>query len=447
MSAAGLSLVRDDDDPAEAELNHLAFAERFAYEYRGDCLFWPERGRWMEWLDPLQTLPNPCGWVELKKPLSTMAFIIGGCVEKASDRSKWLRVGHFRDALTLAAERLAHDKWDHDDDLLGLPHGFAVNLRTGQRDFQKREDHLTLHAGCDIAAQVAPEWSRFVLQTCGGDQEMAEALQVAVGASAFGNNRHHRVEVLCGDGGTGKSTFGATISAALGSYAGAMPASVLNARSDQHPTGIAGLVGKRLVTVPEAAGGMFRGETLKALSGGDEIAARFMRRDFFTFRPTCTLWLMTNEPPAVRLVDEALRRRIRIWPFEAKPAAPDTKLPERLRSTKVLGGVLRWIVDGAARAAKLAGQFPDCQAVRDATAMYFQVADTIGAWFSARCTLSTTQQTPARELFASYRQWCEAEGLRAASRTAWGTWMGRKVPKGRTGNTRFYEVAMTGMTG
>ena len=192
---------------------------------------------------------------------------------------------------------------------------------------------------------------------------------------------------------------------------------------------------------------MFRGETLKALSGGDEVAARFMRRDFFAFRPTCTLWLMTNEPPAVRLVDEALRRRIRIWPFEAKPATPDPKLPERLRSTKVLGGVLRWIVDGAARAAKLTEQFPDCQAVRDATAAYFEATDSIGSWFDARCTVSVGSQTPCSELYKSYGRWCEAEGVRPVSRTAWGTWMGRKVPKGRTGNTRFYEVAMTGMTG
>ena len=200
-----------------------------------------------------------------------------------------------------------------------------------------------------------------------------------------------------------------------------MPASVLNARTDQHPTGIAALTGRRFVTVPEVTGGNFRSETLKALSGGDTITARFMRQDFFVFRPTCTLWLMTNEPPAVRLVDNALRRRIRIWPFEAKPTAPDPKLPERLRSPEVLGGVLRWIVDGAVQFAALDGPFPDCRAVREATAQYFEATDSIGAWFDACCTSSTNIETAARDLFRSYGDWCDAEGRRAVTRTAWGT--------------------------
>ena len=56
---------------------------------------------------------------------------------------------------------------------------------------------------------------------------MAAALQNAVGASAFGNHRHHRAEILCGDGGTGKSTFAATVAAALGDYSHVLPASVL----------------------------------------------------------------------------------------------------------------------------------------------------------------------------------------------------------------------------
>ena len=117
------------------------------------------------------------------------------------------------------------------------------------------------------------------------------------------------------------------------------------------------------------------------------------------------------------------------------------ELPERLRSTKVLGGVLRWIVDGAARAAKIKGQFPDCQAVRDATAQYFEATDSIGSWFDARCTRSTTE-TLARELFKSYGQWCEAEGVRPVSRTAWGTWMSRRAEKRHTRTGNAYAVAI-----
>ena len=347
--------------------DHLGFSSAFAAEFRGDRKYWPERGRWMAWHDPMANGGDveTCGWSEAPTPLNDMAGIIKESTEGQSEQ--WCRLNHINGSLALAAEPLAQSEWDTDPDLLALPAGRAVDLLTGERRLQERTDWLTMRAGCDVTDSVSPEWSRFVLDTCGDDQEMAEALQLAVGASAFGHNRHHRVEILCGDSGTGKSTFSEAIAAALGTYAHTMPASVLNARTDQHPTGIAALTGRRFVTVPEVAGGSFKSETLKALSGGDTITARFMRQDFFVFRPVCCLWLMTNEPPAVRLVDFALRRRIRIWPFETKPSTPDPKLPERLRSPGVLPGVLRWIVDGAVKYAALDGPFPDCRAVREAT--------------------------------------------------------------------------------
>ena len=110
---------------------------------------------------------------------------------------------------------------------------------------------------------------------------MAEGLQISVGASLFGGNRDHRLNVVCGDGGTGKSVFLNTIAKALGDYAGAMPASVLASKGNDHPTGLAGIVDKRFVVVPEVSGGMWKEETLKTITGGDAIPVRYMRQDFF----------------------------------------------------------------------------------------------------------------------------------------------------------------------
>ncbi|MDE2822209.1 MAG: phage/plasmid primase, P4 family, partial [Chloroflexota bacterium] len=282
------------------------------------------------------------------------------------------------------------------------------------------------------------------LEVCGGDQIMADTLQLAVGGAAFGDNRHHRVEILCGDGGTGKSTFAETVGTALGTYSHVLPASVLNSRTDQHPTGIAGLVGKRFVTVPEVTGGTFRSETLKALSGEDSVSARFMRQDFFTFHPVCSLWLLTNDPPAVGMVDQAVRRRFRIWPFDAQPDAPDPKLAERLQSPNILGGVLRWIVDGAACFDRLSGEFPDCEAVKRATAQYFEENDTVGSWLAARCETTEEAETRAGVLFENYVKWCNMEGKNPVTRTAWGTYMGRRVRKRHTRRGNVYAIRIMG---
>ena len=54
---------------------------------------------------------------------------------------------------------------------------------------------------------------------------------------------------------------------------------------------------------------------IKALTGGDPIAARFMRADFFTYTPEFKLLLAGNHKPGLSAVDEAWRRRFNLIPF------------------------------------------------------------------------------------------------------------------------------------
>ena len=185
---------------------------------------------------------------------------------------------------------------------------------------------------------------------------------------------------------------------------------------------------------------MFRAETLLALSGGDQISARFMHQDFFDFTPVATLWIMTNHPPSVHLVDNAMRRRLRIWPFETKPASPDPRLPERLRSEAELPGVLRWIVDGAVLFAR--DGIEDCRAVKRATAAYFEASDSVARWIDANCAHLNEAKTPAGTLFTNYQAWCRAEGIRSNSKTAWGTAVGRVAEKRRVRTGIVYALAI-----
>ena len=66
---------------------------------------------------------------------------------------------------------------------------------------------------------------------------------------------------------------------------------------------------------------------MKALTGSDQLTARRMREDFWTFRPSHKLLLLTNHKPSVNGQDHALRR-IRLVPFEVQfvdPDAPENK--------------------------------------------------------------------------------------------------------------------------
>ena len=82
---------------------------------------------------------------------------------------------------------------------------------------------------------------------------------------------------------------------------------------------------------------------IKALTGGDEISARFMRQDFFEFVPAFKLVIAGNHRPGLRSVDEAIRRRFHLIPFNVviPPHERDEKLGDRLRAE--WPGILAWI--------------------------------------------------------------------------------------------------------
>ena len=111
-------------------------------------------------------------------------------------------------------------------------------------------------------------------------------------------------------------------------------------RGEHHPTERATLYGKRFVSSSETGDGRRLAEDLvKSLTGGDPIACRRMREDFWEFRPTHKLWLATNHRPQIRGTDHAIWRRIHLIPFgvtfhepeSGKTPRKDTTLPERLR--------------------------------------------------------------------------------------------------------------------
>src|SRR5262249_60312371 len=113
------------------------------------------------------------------------------------------------------------------------------------------------------------------------------------------------------------------------------------------PTDLGGLGGARLVTAVETEEGRRWAESrIKALTGGDKIAARFMRQDFFEYLPQFKLIIAGNHKPGLRSVDEAMRRRFNLIPFTVTipPEERDEQLPEKLKAE--LPGILAWMIRG-----------------------------------------------------------------------------------------------------
>ena len=446
--------------PAAAKVapSHGAFAGRFAAMFGGSYCYRTDRAEWLEWDGPPADMPGWNGWPGSWRPARRIRQRMGDAIldvlgpnPAGAALSKWDRLQHRDAALTLARDYMDTEalwpdenaQWDALPHLLGLPYGKVADLSTGEAVPGMQVHRVTMRAGAIPAAAVSPAWARFLDQFTGGDPELRDALQLAVGNSLLGNPEQ-RVEIISGQGSTGKGVFLRTVGAALGDYAGVMAASVLNGREDQHPADLAAVIARRFILVPEVQDGAWRASILKAISGGDRVSVRAMRKDPLARGVLAggSLWITTNSPPAARLMDSAMRRRLRVWPMETRPKVEDIGLGDRLQRPKALRGVLAWCMEGAARYAALdGGAFPEAVAVAEASADYFESVDTFAGWFGERC--DPTGETLARTLFTDYREWCEAEGqTRHLTRTSWGSSMRRVSPKrhGKAGS--IYECSL-----
>ena len=138
------------------------------------------------------------------------------------------------------------------------------------------------------------------------------------------------------------------------------------------------------------------------------IAARFMRQDFFEYRPAFKLVIAGNHKPSLRSVDEAIRRRFHLIPFAVTipEKERDRELVDKLRAE--WPGILQWMIEGCLK--WQAGGLQPPQAVRDATDAYLVAEDSVAAWIDEKCDRDRNAWESSSELFASWTAWATAAG-------------------------------------
>ena len=206
---------------------------------------------------------------------------------------------HYRErALTSASTnpRFARraENFDLDDYLFGCGNG-VIDLRKCEFRAGRREDMLTKATPIFWVPEAKCErWLKFLGEVFPGRPEMVVFLKRAVGYSLTGLTREEVFFILYGLGRNGKGTFLRVLSAVLGDYAANTDFSTLVADRDRGRgprNDIASIAGKRFVTAQESReGAQFDEALIKALTGGDLITARFLHKEFFTFRPTWKIW-------------------------------------------------------------------------------------------------------------------------------------------------------------
>jgi putative DNA primase/helicase len=139
-----------------------------------------------------------------------------------------------------------------------------------------------------------------------------------------------------------------------------------------------------------------------------------MRKDFFTFTPQFKLIIAGNHKPTLRCVDEAIRRRFHLIPFNTTIPEDerDPDLTEKLRQE--WPGILACAIEGC-REWQRVGLAPP-PAVRDATTAYLEGEDGLSLWMEECCEFGGDKWASSTALFASWDAWCKRSGEHAGSK-------------------------------
>jgi putative DNA primase/helicase len=238
---------------------------------------------------------------------------------------------------------LGSDPW-----LFGVENG-VIDLRTGSLRAGRQKDFITMHSDLPFDASAKAErWEQFLREIFDGNEEVIDFVQRAVGYSLTGLTSEQCFFACWGAGSNGKTTFLEMLRQVLGSYAYNAPFSMLELTArGSIPNDVAALVNRRLVTGSETNElSRWNEQRVKVLTGCDDITARFLYNEFFTFTPIAKFWLAFNHKPIVDDASHGFWRRVRLIPFlhRFEGAAADQDLMKKLRAESP--GILAWAVRG-----------------------------------------------------------------------------------------------------
>lgn len=408
----------DEEAPLPAQFSEDNLARHWVMRHGKNWRYVAAWGAWYEWCGDHWKKEPTLKTYELARNITREAIQWDGI--KPSEK---LRVNSGKTASAMlqfvkADRKIAAtaEQWDTNPMLLGVPGG-VLDLTICKLIEADPTQHITKRAAVAPADGEPVKWLKFLEIVTDGNRDITQYLQRFAGYCLTGATTEHALAFLYGTGANGKTTFVQTLLGILGDYAITAPIETFaETKGDRHSTEIARLRGARLVATEEVGTASRWNESrIKQLTGGNRIAAHFMRQDDFEFQPEFKLLIAGNHRPMMRSVDEAMKRRMHIVPFTIT-------IPEEERVKGFVDTlkdewpqIMSWMLQGCA-AWKDYGLAPP-EIVRDATDQYLKNEDTLQAWLEDCC--ERTGEFTGKALYASYATWCQEQGETVWSRRAW----------------------------
>lgn len=410
-------------------------AERFLIRYANTVVFCNQNSSWYLWDKKGFWNKDSLGSIrELVKKVFLSIYNeieVQETTEARAAVAKWAlmceKPEHINACLNVAQSDprvvVTMDKFDTDKHLFNLQNG-TYDLQNHLFLPHDKENFITRQVSYnyDPSAQC-PNFLIFlnrIFQSRKDKENIINYLQKALGYSLTGEISQQMIFLLHGSGSNGKSTLLETQRMVMGDYGTTIDSgSLTTKKNDSVRNDIARLPNIRFVVASEnAKGTIIDEELIKKLTGGDEVTARFLFQEEFTFYPQLKLWWAFNHPPGVRDLTHSLMRRLKLIPFEER--IPDT---ERIDQSVLLDiyrselpGIFNWELEGLKKYQKEG--LKDIPAISNAVKEFKEEQDRLHDWILTTCyiperddklkqVLGSDVVTSASVLCKSYNMWAE----------------------------------------
>ena len=407
-------------DTVRLGLSELGNAKRLVKRFQGSAHYCFTRDKWLVYDGTRWTWDDKGSTTNIaKKTVESISNEVPTLCKTKDEENKLLKhaarslsASHITNIIKLAQTEedipIDINAFDTDPWLFNLENG-TIDLRTG---------HLRAHSERDLIIKKSPVtydekaecpiFMKFLNRIFEGNEDIIPFLQKLVGYSMTGLTDEQKIGIMYGTGANGKSTLIGVLMSLFGDYA-KTPASdtFLKQQTEKIRNDLAFLVGARLVCTDEVEHGKFLSESLiKSITGGEEITARFLHKEYFSFLPEFQIFMATNSKPRITGRDKGIWRRIWLIPFNIciEEKEQDKNLAQKLKME--LPGILNWAIEGCMEWQRKGLDCPDV--VKYATEEYQNDMDILADFIENRCVIGDKNiYTASQELYQAYVKWSE----------------------------------------
>lgn len=369
-------------------------------------------------------------------------------IDSGLDRNVIKKLGNYMTesktkALTSLVKSLVSDEEDTYDtrsDLLNVANG-VVNLRTGELTPHDPKHRFTKITEIEYHPDAQdPDWDQVLTAL---DPEVMSWMQLRFGQAATGYATPDAVlPIGIGGGSNGKTTLLTAIRNAMGDFQTTVPDKLILGSPNDHSTEKTALMGARMAFIDETPEGRHLNVgLLKTLLGSTEMSARKIAKDPITWKPTHSMFLMTNHLPVVAENDHGTTRRFALVRFGKKFPRDDTFYSRVVQPDgPVATAALAWVVQGAKRWYANNKSIPNMPAqVQADTDEWLKESDPTNEYVEDRFVLDSNSAVLVKEVTEDINNWLMMNSMKTWSKNLTSS----RLPSSATFKNNGVKMVMT----